>query len=479
MTIITSAGRDQNPAADFVERSLADTVHTPYWTDQPGAPKTCGPLLASTDCDLVIIGGGFTGLWTAILAKEQNPDRDVVLLEAETIAFGGSGRNGGFISGSLTHGLAHGEAIWPTEMQTLVRLGTENINAIVEFTHSEGIDADLRMIGKTAVALNEHSVRSLKSMHALHVKWGENSELLDRDRMQADVHSPTYLGGLRVTTGSGLMDPARLSWGMKRAAEARGVRIFENTPATFISQHRTSGVAVQAGIASLRAQQAVIATNGFTPLLKRLQYRVLPVFDHVLVTEPLTDTQLTDIGWSQNQGMTDIGNQFHYYRRTPDNRILWGGYDAIYYRGNRTNKELEKRDASHRLLAAQFFTTFPQLEGLRFSHKWAGIIDSTSRFTPAIGMAMHGKVAYAVGYTGLGTASARFGANTMLDLLAGRTTELTELTMVRRKPLPFPPEPFRYPLVQFTRSQLVREDRTGKRGAWLSLLDRFGVGFNS
>ena len=479
MTIITSTGRDQNPAADFVERSLADTVHTPYWTDQPGAPEPCSQLIANKECDLVIIGGGFTGLWTAILAKEQDPQRDVILLEAETIAFGGSGRNGGFISGSLTHGLAHGEAIWPQEMDTLVRLGSENLNAIVDFTQAEGIDADLRIVGKTAVALNDHSVKALEAMHALHAKWGDSAELLDRDQMQADIHSPTYLGGLRVHTGSGLMDPARLSWGLKRSALARGVRIYENTPASLLSRRLDGGVALQTPFASVRSAQVVIATNGFTPLLKRLRYRVLPVFDHVLVTEPLTDTQLTDIGWSQNQGMTDIGNQFHYYRRTPDNRILWGGYDAIYYRGNRTNKELEKRDVSHRLLAAQFFTTFPQLEGLRFSHKWAGIIDSTSRFTPAIGTAMNGKVAYAVGYTGLGTASSRFGANTMLDLLAGRKTELTELTMVRRKPLPFPPEPFRYPLVQFTRSQLVREDRTGKRGAWLSLLDRFGVGFNS
>lgn len=479
MTTFANTGHEGTPTAGVINRSLTDTIHAPYWTDQPGAPSACMELLASKECDLVIIGGGFTGLWTAILAKDRDPQCEVILLEAETIGFGGSGRNGGFISGSLTHGLAHGEAIWPKEMDTLVRLGTENLNAIVDFTQSEGIDADLHLVGKTAVALNEHSARALKAMYARHVKWGDDSELLDREQMQADVHSPTYLAGLRVRTGSGLMDPARLSWGLKRAALARGVHIYENTPASFLSKGLDGGLALQTPLASVRARHVVIATNGFTPLLKRLQYRMLPVFDHVLVTEPLTASQMTDIGWSQNQGMTDVGNQFHYYRRTPDNRILWGGYDAIYYRGNRTDRELEKRDASHRLLAMQFFTTFPQLEGTRFTHKWAGIIDSTSRFTPAIGTAMNGKVAYAVGYTGLGTASARFGANAMLDLLSKEKTVLTELTMVRRKPIPFPPEPLRYPLVQFTRSQLVREDRTGKRGVWLSLLDRFGVGFNS
>ena len=113
MTIATNAGRAHNPSEDLVDRSLADTTHAPYWTDQPGAPSPCMQLLASKECDLAIIGGGFTGLWTAILAKEADPQREVILLEAETIGFGGSGRNGGFISGSLTHGLAHGEALWP------------------------------------------------------------------------------------------------------------------------------------------------------------------------------------------------------------------------------------------------------------------------------------------------------------------------------------------------------------------------------
>lgn len=463
----------------LIKDALADTVHAPFWTDQPGAPAICPPLVANTECDLVIIGGGFTGLWTAILAKEQNPGRDVVLLEGETIAFGGSGRNGGFISGSLTHGLAHGEAIWPSDMNALVRIGRENLQAIVDFTTAEGIDANLSIVGKTAIALNEHSARSLAGMHALHQKWGDDSELLNQEQMQADVHSPTYLAGLRVRTGSGLMDPAKLSWGLKRAAEGRGVRIFENTPATNITQRSGGGIAISTPVASVHAQHAVIATNGFTPLLKRLKYRMLPIFDHVLVTEPLTSGQLSDVGWVENQGLTDVGNQFHYYRRTPDDRILWGGYDAIYYRGNRTEKELERRDSSHRLLATQFFSTFPQLEGVRFTHKWAGIIDSTSRFTPAIGTAMKGQVAYAVGYTGLGTASSRFGALAMLDLLAKRSTEITNLTIVKRKPFPFPPEPLRYPLVQFTRNQLAREDRTGKRGLWLSTLDRFGLGFNS
>jgi glycine/D-amino acid oxidase-like deaminating enzyme len=257
------------------------------------------------------------------------------------------------------------------------------------------------------------------------------------------------------------------------------VRIHEGTPVVAVVAQAKDAVVVRTPAAEVVARRVVLATNGFKPLLKRLRWRVLPIYDHVLVTEPLTPSQWSSIGWHQEQGLTDTGNQFHYYRRTPDGRILWGGYDAIYYRGNRTDPALEDRPSSHSLLARQFFDTFPQLEGLRFTHKWAGLIDSTSRFTPVIGTAMNGRLAYAVGYTGLGTAASRFGAQTMLDLLGGRRTERTGLQIVRRKPFPFPPEPLRFPLVQFTRSRLAREDVTGRRGLWLSTLDRFGLGFNS
>lgn len=464
--------------APDVRGALADVQHKPFWTDRGDAPETLPPLISSTTADLVIVGGGFTGLWTAICAKDEEPSRDVVLIEAATIAFGGTGRNGGFISASLTHGLAHGEAIWPREMPALVELGRTNLHEIEKFTQAEGIEAHLHLVGKTAFAVTPHQAAALPAMRDVHERWGEDFTILSRDEARADVHSPTYLGGIRVRSGSGLMDPAQLAWGLKAAALRRGVRIYENTPALNLRKS-ASGVVVTTPISSIVAAKVALATNGYRPLLARLRYRMVPIFDHVLVTEPLSSSQLHDIGWTENQGLTDMGNQFHYYRRTPDDRILWGGYDAIYHRGNSTDPRLEQRDSSHRLLAEQFFETFPQLEGVRFTHKWAGIIDSTSRFTPAIGTAMDKRVAYAVGYTGLGTGSARFGAQTMLDLLAGRTTRRTDLTLVKRKPFPFPPEPLRYPLIQFTRSQLAREDRTGKRGWWLSLLDRFGLGFNS
>ena len=175
----------------------------------------------------------------------------------------------------------------------------------------------------------------------------------------------------------------------------------------------------------------------------------------------------------------DLGNQFHYYRLTADNRILWGGYDAIYHYGRRIDGSLDQRPETFELLARQFFETLPQLEGLRFSHRWAGVIDTSTRFCAFYGTTHRGRTAYALGFTGLGVGASRFGADVMLDLLAGEETERTRLEMVRKKPLPFPPEPLAWIGIQLTRWSLARADETGRRNLWLRLLDRVGLGFDS
>jgi glycine/D-amino acid oxidase-like deaminating enzyme len=458
--------------------SLADAVPRPFWTDRPEAPAPSGPLTAATTADLVVVGGGFTGLWTAIEASERHPDWRIVVLEEHRVGHGASGRNGGFISASLTHGLAHGAAMWPDEMTSLLRLGRANLAGIAQFVSDEGIDAHLALVGKSVMAVTPQQLSRLAAAQALHERYEEPTDLLDAEATRADVHSPTYLGSLRVRSGYGLVDPAALAWGLRRVAQNRGVELHEQTRVLGVDRDGT-GVCVRTPRATVRAARVVLATNAFPPVLRRLRSWVLPVYDHVLVTEPLTAEQIDAVGWTDGQGVSDAGNQFHYYRRTPDNRILWGGYDAIYYFGNRTDVALEQRDVSHERLADHFFQTFPQLEGLRFTHRWAGLIDTTSRFTPAFGTALGGRMAYALGYTGLGVASSRFGAQVALDLVTGADTERTRLSIVRRKPVPFPPEPLRYPLIQVTRAALAREDDSGRRGPWLTLLDRFGVGFNS
>lgn len=460
------------------DAALQDAVPRPYWTDRPGRPEPSDPLTGATTADLTVVGAGFTGLWAAIIAKERSPDADVVVLEANTVAHSASGRNGGFIAESLTHGIEHGHRMWPGEMEQLLMLGRQNVAEIAAFVWSHDIDADLRLVGKTVCATRAHEVARLQASALLHERYGESASFLAQDELRQDVCSPTYLAGMRVRSGGGLLDPAALCWGMLRVARELGVRLYEGSPVRAIhGDHK--GLRVRTAGGSVVAEKALVATNAAAELLARLRQRVMPVYDHVLVTEPLNQNQLADIGWRDNQGLTDAGNQFHYYRRTRDNRILWGGYDAIYYFGNAIAEGLEQREASHRVLAENFFRTFAQLEGLRFTHRWAGVIDTTSRFTPMFGTTTGGRVGYASGFTGLGVGSSRFAANTVLDLLDGADTPRTRLEMVRRRPIPSPPAPLRYGVMQATRAALAREDATGRRGPWLRTLDRFGVGFSS
>jgi glycine/D-amino acid oxidase-like deaminating enzyme len=231
---------------------------------------------------------------------------------------------------------------------------------------------------------------------------------------------------------------------------------------------------------AVRAARAALATNAFPALLRRMRPYTVPVYDYLLVTEPLTPAQLASIGWRNRQGIGDVTNQFHYYRLTADDRILWGGYDAVYHWRNGLRDDLDQRPATFEKLAKHFFATFPQLDGLRFTHSWGGAIDTSTRFFAFQRAAMGGRVAYSVGYTGLGVGASRFGARVMLDLLDGRDSEALRLRAVRSRPLPFPPEPMKWVGIQLTRRALARADeRQGGRGPWLRLLDRLGMGFES
>lgn len=467
--------RALSPAAT---RALSDAKPDVFWTDRRERPAPRAQLTGSGHrADLLVVGAGFTGLWAAIQAKEDDPSRDVVVLEAGRLGTGASGRNGGFVAPSLTHGLAQGLSCWPGEIGTLERLGSENFAAIETALTAYGIEADFHVPGELTLALTEHQVPAVREAYELHRAQGLDVAHLDAAEARARVDSPLYRAGF-FDPHVGLVDPARLVWGLARAAESLGVRLHEDTSVRGFESEGT-GVRVRTEWGSVHAGRVVIGTNAYRGVLKRFSAWVLPVYDHVLMTEPLSPAQLASIGWEGREGLTDAGNQFHYYRRTLDDRILFGGYDANYHFPGRIDPDLEQSDASHGLLADHFFRIFPQLDGLRFTHRWGGVIDTTSRFTPIFGTALRGRMAYAVGYTGLGVASTRFGARVALDLVDGRDTEVTRLEMVRRKPIPFPPEPIRYAAVRATRAALASEDRTGRRGLWLRALDRMGVGFDS
>jgi glycine/D-amino acid oxidase-like deaminating enzyme len=462
-----------------VARSLANAAPRSFWLDQPGAPEPLPALAGNATADLAIIGGGFTGLWTALLARERDPSRDVVLLEARTSGWAASGRNGGFCSASLTHGLGNGLERFPAEMPLLERLGAENLRKIAETVAKHDIDCDFSLTGELNVATAPWQLDGLAEEAAAARAFGHDAEVLDAAAVRRELDSPLFVGGLRYTGGNALVEPGRLAWGLRRACLEAGVRIYENTPVRSLAD-AGAGMALTTPYGSVRAGQVALGTGAFRPLLRRIGNFVVPVYDYVLMTEPLSAGQLASLGWKDRRGAADLGNQFHYFRLTRDNRILWGGYDAVYYNGGRIRDEQDWRPATFAKLATHFFATFPQLEGVSFTHAWGGVIDTCSRFCAFFGTARRGKLAYAAGYTGLGVGATRFGAQVMLDLLEKVDTERTRLALVRSKPVPFPPEPLRSAVIQMTRSSLARADRNeGRRDLWLRLLDRLGLGFDS
>jgi glycine/D-amino acid oxidase-like deaminating enzyme len=447
--------------------------------DQPDAPSALPALTGPVHADLAVVGGGFTGLWTALRAKEREPGREVVLLEARTVGWAASGRNGGFCSASLTHGLGNGLARFPSEMPTLQRLGLSNLDAIESTLSRYGISCGFERTGELLVALAPWQAEELAQSAAAAARLGQSWQVLSAAEVRAEVSSPTYVGGVWDRRGCALVDPARLAWGLREACLHLGVRIYERTPVRRIEADRW-GLTLSTPDGSVRAAEVALGTGAYWPLLRRLRQYLVPVYDYALMTEPLSDAQLASIGWANRQGIGDAANQFHYYRLSADNRILWGGYDAVYYAGGRITAAHDQSERTHTMLASHFYDTFPQLSDVRFTHRWGGVIDTCSRFTAFYGRAYSGRLAYAVGYTGLGVGASRFAADVMLDLLGGVPTERTELNMVRGKPVPFPPEPLRSGAIALTRWSIAQADaHEGRRNLWLRTLDRLGLGFDS
>ncbi|MEU1432982.1 FAD-dependent oxidoreductase [Streptomyces sp. NPDC005786] len=461
-------------------RSLADAKPVSFWLDDPGRPEALPALTGDEHCDLLVIGGGYSGLWTALLAKEREPERDVVLIEGRETGWAASGRNGGFCAASLTHGLPNGLERWPDEIGTLEELGARNLDAIEEAVARYSIDCEFERTGEIDVATQPHQLEELREWQQEAEQHGFGGvEFLDRDALRAEVDSPTFLGGLWDRRGVAMLHPAKLVWGLKQACLDLGVRMYEHTRGLELARTGT-GMAVRTPYGRVLARRVALGTNIFPSLVKRVRPYTVPVYDYALMTEPLTEDQLAAIGWKNRQGLGDSANQFHYFRLSADNRILWGGYDAIYPYGGRLGAELDQRPETFLKLAGQFFTCFPQLAGVRFSHAWGGAIDTCSRFSAFFGTAHQGRVAYAAGFTGLGVGATRFGADVMLDLLGGAATERTALEMVRTKPMPFPPEPLAWAGIELTKRSLARaDDNGGHRNLWLRTMDRVGLGFDS
>jgi len=426
-----------------------------------------------------VVGGGFTGLWSALFLKELDPAVDVAIVEQGRVAYGGSGRNGGIVGETLDH--SHELAavhFGRDEARELARLGRENLDELERWLAARGIDAELERNGQLIVALSPLHEEQLRRAVDFARRLGlDDWRYLSGGAVRGEIASPLYRGAA-FAPRSGTVHPVKLAEGLAAEARRLGVRIFERTPVAELAVG-PAGVAARTEAGSVRAEKAILATNAYSHHLRpELARRFLPLYDYILVSEPLTPGERAAIGWRGRQAVTDARAFFNYSRLTADGRILFGTSEAVYYPNNRVDASCDHSPAHYRALEESFRRHFPALSGLRFPYAWGGPICSTTRLTPFFG-SVGGRLFYGLGYTGHGIGSTRLAGKILAHRVLGRESPLLDLSMVRRKPFPYPPEPLRRLAVDAVTRRLRAVD-AGERPSWLlRALEKAGLGFSS
>ena len=467
----------------MVHDALKSAKARPLWHDPEIMPEVQPALCADEKCELLIVGGGFTGLWAGLQTRERNPQADIILIEQTFVGDGASGRCGGFINTSLAHGKTNTEAQFPGECEQLAELCTKNLKELLETLERYDIDARYEKTGEMYVSLDEESTHRLRQNYESMKASGADVVWFDKEQVREQVNSPTFHAGIWDRGGQdGVIDPARLCFGLKHVLLTLGVRIYEGTRLINLESVGKTGMRAVCAGGVIYSDKVLIATNAFPSKISRIRRSVIPVWDYQIATEPLTNEQCEAIGWHKSRhALADFVNMFHYFRMTKDNRITYGGGGAVRYYYNRgTHIDLMDAPARYEQLVREFFETFPQLEklGVRFSNMWGGIIATSTRFSMVPGTAYGGRVAWSVGYTGHGVSASRFGARIAIELLGYAPSDILKLQFVTKKALPWAPEPLRWLGVKLTQQALIKADRNGgRRGLWLKFLDWLGLGF--
>jgi len=450
-----------------------------FWLSRLPA-REIHPLAGRAEADIVVVGAGLTGLWTAIFLKQLAPERQVAVVEQGVAAYGASGRNAGMLSETVDH--SHSLAIQHfgmEEARRLARLGESNVAELLGFIAERKITCDWEPTGRLVVALTPAQLEDARKQIEVAQTLGvDGFRLLSADEVRAEVHSPLYQGAVAASRG-GILDPARFTDGLRQEAERLGVTVYERSAVTRLEPAGATMRVVTAD-GEIRVGHVILATSAYTHhLLPRVLFRFIPLYDYILVSEPLSADQWETIGWKNRQGITDGRTFFNYYRPTADGRVLWGTSEAAYYGGNRVDPSCDHSPAHYESLEASWRRHFPALAGLRWQFRWGGAICSTTRLTPYFGHAHGGKVSYGLGFTGHGLGSTRIAGRILAHLALERPSELLSLPLVTRRPFPYPPEPLRGLAVRRVTNALRRVDQGERPGMMLRLLDRLGIGFSS
>lgn len=420
---------------------LEQTHANNYWNGSKTPREAAPPLASNVSVDVAIIGAGYTGLSTAYHLKAAQPSLDVAVLECGTVGYGASGRNAGFVMTLFGASLALMKALHGRERVREAHAYMErSIAGLEKMLAEHKLDCDYERSGFLKVATSpRYAARIRDEIETLDALGITGHRWLEPDELAARVRSPTYLGAL-LEPGCGLINPRKWVDALAGLAAGSGVRIYEHSRVTAVRREGGRFRLASNG-ATLTANKVVFASNGYTHLIPGMRSKQLPAYVFIVVTEPLTPQQRASIGWAGREGIEDGRNFMHFYRLTPDNRLLMGGGPGFVPFGGRMNHDAHP--AAWRHLQDFIGTTFPALRGISIAHRWGGAFSVTADSTPLIGTLHGGAAAYSVGCTGHGVAMTHMNGRILRDLVLERRTDLTDLWFVNRRALPLPPEPIR------------------------------------
>ncbi|MEU5598923.1 FAD-binding oxidoreductase [Streptomyces sp. NPDC020298] len=419
-----------------------------FWYTDDGLPKVREPLTGDATADVVIVGGGYTGLWTAYYLKKAAPFLRITILEQKFCGYGASGRNGGWlyngIAGRDRYAKLHGH-------QAAVRLQkamNDTVDEVITVTETEGIDADLHKGGILEVATTPAQLTRLKAFHEHELSYGEKDRELYGARETAERIRVADAVGSTWTPHGARLHPVKLVKGLAAAVESLGVTIHESTPVTEI---RPKHAITPYG--TVRAPYILRCTEGFTASLRGQRRTWLPMNSSMIATEPLTEDQWTAIGWNGRETLGDMAHAYMYAQHTADGRIALGGRGVPYRFGSRTDNDGRTQDATIEALRDILVRFFPALTGVRVEHAWSGVLGVPRDWCATVTLDRATGLGWAGGYVGSGVATTNLAARTLRDLVQqdsgqGGRTELTDLPWVNHKVRKWEPEPFRWLGVQ-------------------------------
>jgi glycine/D-amino acid oxidase-like deaminating enzyme len=434
-----------------------------FWIADAGNPAVLPPLEGEHRADVVVVGGGYTGMWTAWHLLETDPEARVVVLEGGRCGHGPSGRNGGFIS-SMDLGARALHDAYGAAGDAWVAAARATVDAIGAWCETEGVDAHYRRGGELVVS-------TAPAQDAVSADAVDGSAVIAQTAAQARARcdSPVFRGGVFVPCGANV-HPARLAFGLRERLVAKGAQVFEGSKATAI-RPVPGGVEVRTAAGGVRARTAVLALNAASGAVRPLRNRLTVSSSHIVMTEPVPDV-LDELGWRGGEAISDGRALLHYLRTTRDDRILFGWAGGRMAAGARPGGRMEIDPGVIAQVRRDLVRMFPQLEGRAIAHAWGGPIDVSPTHRPAI-VGVRGLSAWAAfGYTGNGVGPSHLFGRTLAALATDRRDDVTRLPFVEPPRKTVPPEPLRIAGAALIRRALVRKEAAEEAGTTADPLSR-------